>query len=85
VSGDVRAKALNYLRGERVRIISAATPEGHLRPSEVTAYVSGFRGRHTVRFDGGMWSCTCRDDGGCAHVAGVQLVTGWPGAASRGR
>lgn len=83
MSAAFRAKALGYLRGERVRVISATTPEGHLRPYEVLAYVRGHQDRHAVRFDAGAWSCSCGSNG-CAHVAAVQLVTGWPSAASKG-
>ncbi|MUN41492.1 hypothetical protein [Actinomadura litoris] len=78
---SIRAKALRYLRNERVRVVSAATPAGELRPHEVTAYVQGHAERHTVRFAAGVWSCTCLN-GGCGYVASVQLVTGWQGAAS---
>ena len=78
-----RARALNYLRGERVRIVSATTPPHALRPHEVTALVDGHSGRYTVRFDAGAWSCSCAA-ADCPHVAAVQLVTGWPSAASKG-
>jgi uncharacterized Zn finger protein len=84
VSASIRRKALNYLRGERVRIISAVTPVHALRPHGVAAYVDGHNGRYTVRFEAGAWSCTCPDGVACAHVAAVQLVTGWQGPASKG-
>lgn len=80
---EVRRKALVYLRDEKVRIISAGTPEGQLRPYEVTAYVQGHQDRHTVRFEAGAWSCSCLR-AGCPHRAAVQMVTGWPSAASKG-
>ncbi len=83
MSADVRTKALAYLRDERVRVVSAGTPEGHLRPYQVTAYVNGYTGRHTVTFEAGAWSCTCGAVG-CAHAAAVQLITGWQGPASKG-
>lgn len=83
MSADVRAKALAYLRDERVRVVSAGTPEGHLRPYRVTAYVNGHTGRHRVEFEAGAWSCTCGRLA-CPHAAAVQLVTGWTGPASKG-
>lgn len=79
----LRAKALGYLRDERVRVVGAATPEGHLRPYQVTAFVQGHTGRRVVQFDAGAWSCSCAAET-CPHVAAVQLVTGWPSAASKG-
>lgn len=83
MAASTRQKALRYLRNERVRIVSAATPADELRPFEVTARVQGHADRHTVHFDGADWSCSCpRVD--CAHIAAVQLVTGWPSAASKG-
>jgi hypothetical protein len=79
----VRRKALEYLREERVRVISAATPEGHLRPYDVTAYVNGRNARYLVRFEAGAWSCSCLK-AECAHRASVRLITGWGGPASKG-
>lgn len=79
---SIRSRALRYLRNERVRIVAAATPVGELRPFDVTALVQGHQERRTVRFDGSEWSCSCTRVE-CAHIAAVQLVTGWPSAASK--
>ena len=79
----VRRKALEYLREERVRITSALTRPGELRPYDVTAYVNGHQDRYTVRFEAGAWSCSCLR-AGCPHRAAVAMCTGWPSAASKG-
>ncbi|MFF0864218.1 SWIM zinc finger family protein [Nonomuraea sp. NPDC003560] len=80
---DLRTKVLGYLRDEKVRILEAATVKPALRPHLVTALVQGFNGRYLVLFLQDSWSCSCTGGDGCAHIAAVQLVTGWPSAASR--
>jgi hypothetical protein len=79
---DVRSKALSYLREEDVRIIHADTPPGGTRPDEVRALVRGYQQTYRVVLTAGVWSCVCGSDE-CAHVASVQLVTGYRSAASK--
>jgi hypothetical protein len=80
---DIRTKALGYLRDEKVRILEAATVKPALRPYQVTAMVQGFNGRYLIIFKADQWMCSCAATDRCAHVAAVQLITGWPSAASR--
>lgn len=77
---DVRTKSLGYLRDGDVTIRAAA-------PGYVKASVRGHNGTYVVRLGDHRWVCSCKsvlDDGReCAHVAAVQLVTGYPSAASK--
>jgi hypothetical protein len=80
---DLRAKALGYLRDEKVRVLYAATIKPNLRPHTVGALVQGFNGRYWVEFDSDRWLCSCGSSEACAHVAAVQIITGWPSPASK--
>ncbi|WP_157253118.1 hypothetical protein [Nonomuraea typhae] len=79
---DVRTKALSYLRDEKVRILGANWSKPDLRPYRVSALVKGFHGLYWVRLNADGWLCSCgtRD---CAHLAAVQMVTGYPSQASK--
>lgn len=79
---DVRSKALSYLRDERVRILFAETVKPNLRPHTIGALVQGFQGRYWVEFDHNRWLCSCGTTD-CAHLAAVQMVTGYQSAATK--
>jgi hypothetical protein len=79
---DVRSKALSYLRDERVRVLFAETTKPNLRPHTVGALVQGFQGRYWVEFERNRWLCSC-GTADCAHLAAVQLVTGYPSVAAK--
>ncbi|MFI6883421.1 hypothetical protein [Streptosporangium canum] len=79
---DVRSKALGYLRDGRVTLLTVNTAKHSLRPYAVGAMVQGFQGRYWVRLNAQGWLCSCAL-AECAHAAAVQLVTGWPSAASK--
>jgi hypothetical protein len=80
---DVRTKALGYLRDGRVRVLGANWNKPALRPYRVSAIVKGFHGLYWVRLqEPENWLCSCGTTG-CAHLAAVQLVTGYPGAADK--
>lgn len=84
--GDVRSKALGYLRDGRVAVLNARTERPERKAGSVGAIVRGHRGEHWVRGHGGDWWCTCNGEdpaADCAHIAAVQLVTGWPSAAAK--
>lgn len=80
---DVRTKALSYLRDERVRVLFAETVKPNLRPHTVGALVQGFKARYWIELEKGRWLCSCGSSDPCAHLAAVQIVTGWPSAASK--
>lgn len=81
---DVRSKALGYLRDGKVRVLGANSSKPDLRPYRVSAIVKGFNGLYWVRLQqpGDSWLCSCGTTG-CAHLAAVQLVTGYPSAADK--
>lgn len=79
---DIRTKALGYLRDERVRILGANWSKPELRPYRVSALVKGFHGLYWVRLNDQGWLCSCGTTG-CAHLAAVQMVTGYPSNASK--
>lgn len=86
---SMRSKALACLRTGRVTIVHARKANDTDLPIAVVAYVASSRperSRYVVDLTGdGDWSCTCwRGNRGesCAHLAAVQLVTGWPSAAA---
>lgn len=84
---DLRSKTCAYLRDGAVRVLVSRTVKTENRPYHVAAVVKGHTARRVVDLTDGRWSCTCKaviDDGQpCAHVAAVQLVTGWPSAAAK--
>jgi hypothetical protein len=80
---DLRTKALGYLRDEKVRVIEADTTKPELRPHRVSALVQGHFGRYLIVFKDGKWVCSCGSSEPCAHLAAVQMVTGWPSVASK--
>lgn len=80
---DLRTKALGYLRDEKVRVLYAETVKPDLRPHTVGALVQGFNARYWIELQGGRWLCSCGTSEACAHLAAVQIITGWPSAASR--
>jgi hypothetical protein len=79
-----RAKALAYLREERVRIVWAATPDPESLATNVQAWVlpaprclHGASVRVRVRYEGGRWSCDGHPGAHeCAHQLAVRMVTG---------
>jgi hypothetical protein len=82
---DVRSQACAYLRAGQVTVFVATGRDDVNRPMAVRAYVQGQSGRYFVRrnYDG-CWLCSCEAEGyGCAHIASVQLVTGYDGLARR--
>ena len=86
--GDIRAKALAYLRDAAVTVGVARVMPGAAAPHEVVARVRGHEDTYTVRLIHVFgWRCTCPQThpGGdwCAHIAAVQLVTGHPSAAAK--
>jgi len=70
-----------YLRDGRVTILETWPADRHPR-DHVDAQVVGRNTTHLVTF-GGDWSCTCGKPAECAHVAAVQLVTGFASAAAK--
>ncbi|MFG1963173.1 hypothetical protein [Nonomuraea sp. NPDC049028] len=80
---DVRTKALSYLRDEKVRVLFAETVKPNLRPHTVGALVQGFNARYWIELEKGRWLCSCGSSTPCAHLAAVQIITGWPSAASK--
>jgi hypothetical protein len=81
---DIRTKALGYLRDGKVTVLGAMYARKHLRPYAVSAIVQGFQGRYWVRLDQPeRWLCSCGQTAPCAHLAAVQLVTGYPSAAAK--
>jgi hypothetical protein len=80
---DLRSKVLAYVRDEKVRVLHAETVKPNLRPHTVGALVQGFNARYWVELQKGRWLCSCGSAEPCAHLAAVQLVTGYPSAASK--
>ncbi len=91
-SKRLRAKALAILREGRCTIRLATGPSGwdpseDTEPQTVLAVVQSSRlggppyavDRTPTSFEpgAGEWFCTCRQQGYCAHIHAVQLVTGW--------
>ncbi len=89
---NLRAKALAILREGRCTIRLATGPPGwnpseDTEPQTVLAVVQSSRlGGPPYAVDrtprpnepgAGTWYCTCREQGDCAHIHAVQLVTGW--------
>jgi hypothetical protein len=84
VTPDLRRKALAVLREARLTILHAECRKTAQDVDEVIARVRSSREggpSYCVDFLDGVWTCTCRDGGGCAHVAAVQIVTGHATAA----
>ena len=79
---EIRPRALACLRDGRVAIKRA---EG----GRIIAAVRSSRNPDVVyivdRYPSleAAWFCTCRADGGCPHIAAVQLVTGHKSAAAK--
>lgn len=73
-----RQKALGYFRNQDIRVTQAITPEGAIQPVFVEGIVRGYHRLYTVRFENGVWTCTCdlSSQPECAHRAAIQLVTG---------
>lgn len=81
---DIRSKALGYLRDGRVVVLGALWERPALHPHTVSAIVQGTQGRYWVRRSQERgWLCSCGMAEPCAHTAAVQLVTGYPSAASK--
>jgi hypothetical protein len=81
---DLRAKALGYLRDGRVTVICALWERPKLHPHTVSAVVQGTQNRYWVRRNPDQgWLCSCGVVEPCAHLAAVQLVTGYPSAAQK--
>jgi hypothetical protein len=81
---STRSKALGYLRGQNVRVVTATSRPDTIQPLYVVAIVRGHNGDYLVTLDAGQWTCTCdaaRRD--CAHRAAVQMVTGHKSAAAK--
>jgi hypothetical protein len=49
----------------------------------VGALVQGFNARYWIELQNERWLCSCGSSEPCAHLAAVQIVTGWPSAASK--
>lgn len=82
----LRAKALAVLRTGRLSVISAKAEPGNV-VVDVTAAVQSSRIgglTYAVDYSFGSWSCTCREQYGCAHIAAAQLVTGHADPELRG-
>jgi hypothetical protein len=76
---DLRKKALAVLREGRLQLLHVTCRRTAHDVDEVIARVRSSRDggpAYAVDFLDGAWTCTCRDGGGCAHVAAAQLVTG---------
>lgn len=81
---DLRTKALGYLRDGKVTVLGALWDRPALHPHTVSAIVQGFQGRYWVRRNPERgWLCSCGSTETCAHLAAVQLVTGYPSAAAK--
>jgi hypothetical protein len=84
---DVRAKALGYLRDQKLHVLYARTPADARSPVAVIAVVEAHTAVRRVELRDGTWTCDCKtvlDDGlPCAHLAAVQLVTNHPSAAAK--
>ncbi|MER7063998.1 hypothetical protein [Streptomyces albidoflavus] len=78
---DVRSQSCDYLRDGNV-VVCTAGPGNFEPPEYVRARVTGRSATYLVRFNGGCWSCTCKDVD-CPHVAAVQMVTGHPSLARK--
>lgn len=80
-----RAKALGYYREQDLRVTQAITPEGKLQPNYVEGLVRGYQTTYQVRFDDGVWSCSCdlAKQPDCAHRAAIQLATGHRSSAAK--
>lgn len=82
---DVRSKACSYLRAGRVDLLEVQ-PSDNPQPAwpnaagYVRAVVKGFSGTYLVGLADGNWTCCPKP---CAHVAAVQVVTGWPSLARK--
>lgn len=75
----LRPKALSVLREGRLEIRhSACRRYGHVVDEVVARVASSRQGgpAYAVDFLDGVWTCTCRQETGCAHIAAVQLTTG---------
>jgi hypothetical protein len=76
---DLRKKALAVLREGRLHLLHVTCRRTAHDVDEVIARVRSSRDggpAYAVDFLDGTWTCTCRDGGGCAHVAAAQIVTG---------
>jgi hypothetical protein len=97
MSGDLRSKALGYLRDGKVTVVRADPHEERSRAVLVWACVQGFHGCHKVALENWRWRCVLAPypDGRpqqerpecrlaeCAHIAAVQMVTGHPSDADK--
>jgi hypothetical protein len=84
VNTEARKRALPYLRGGCVTVLTAETPSDQDRPSRAVVRVQGHYGVHVVDLlSTGRWSCApCQSAAPCAHVAAAQMVLGYvPGEA----
>jgi hypothetical protein len=81
----MRAKALAIYREGRLHLLHVTCRRTAHDVDEVIARVRSSREggpAYAVDLLDGVWSCTCGDGSGCAHVAAVQLATGHPSGAA---
>lgn len=81
-----RSKALACLRNQRVVITHAGVVLDD-RPTFIEASVYSAREERRTPYRvilhaDSPWTCTCHQGEGCAHIAAVCMVTGWPSAAA---
>lgn len=76
---DTRRKALAVLREARLTLLHVTCRRTAHEVDEVIARVRSSREggpNYCVDLLDGVWTCTCRAGGDCAHVAAAQIVTG---------
>jgi hypothetical protein len=81
----LRPKALAVLREGRLTMLRVECRNTAHEVDEVIARVQSSREggpAYAVDLSFGQWTCTCRRDEPCAHIAAVQLVTGHHKAAA---
>jgi hypothetical protein len=79
MSPELRPKALAVIRSGRLTVMHTnCRKQAHVIDEVIAKVQSSRQGGPTYAIDylDGIWDCTCRAEGECAHIAAVQLVTG---------
>jgi hypothetical protein len=79
VSPELRPKALAVVHEGRLAVLHAdCRKQAHVVDEVIAKVASSRQGGPTYCVDylDGIWTCTCRAEGDCPHIAAVQLVTG---------
>lgn len=79
MTAALRPRALAVLRTGRLTVLKADCRKDAHVVDEVIARVQSSRdggSAYAVDYLDGVWTCTCRAEAECPHIAAVRLVTG---------